>query len=324
MQKANGLRRKQVNEIVVGSGFSRFTRENVVTVALLSIIYLLWIVFAVGMREDHLMLLSVCITMYFASEGSRKFLICIIPFITYWVLYDSMRVCPNYLINAVHIIEPYEAEKWLFGITTPEGILTPNEYFKNFNSTFLDVLSGIFYLCWIPVPLAFASYLFFKDRPLAVQFFLVFLMVNIIGMMIYYLYPAAPPWYVELYGFEENFNIPGNTAGLAKFDDFFGISLFGGMYEKNANVFAAIPSLHAAFPVVLLYFGIKHGLKWGALFFLIIVIGIWFAAVYTQHHYFIDVIIGGMTSAAAIILFSSMLKNKTFLNWVNQYIKLVS
>ena len=145
-----------------------------------------------------------------------------------------------------------------------------------------------------------------------------------IGIAIYYLYPAAPPWYVEDYGFELHMNTPGNAAGLLRFDEFFGISLFSNMYEKNANVFAAIPSLHAAFPVILLYFGLKKKLKYASLLFLVILVGIWFAAVYTFHHYFIDVLIGGMSALLAIGLYELLMRTQRVRRWLNSYLLLVN
>lgn len=219
-----------------------------------------------------------------------------------------MKILPNYDVNPVHVAEPYEIEKSLFGIKTDQGILTPNEVCKQHNSTFLYVLSGIFYLCWVPVPLIFGIYLFFaKKRKLLIQFGAAFLFTNIFGFILYYLYPAAPPWYVDLYGFEENFSIPGNSAGLQVFDQFFGVKLFDAMYAKSSNVFAAIPSLHAAYPVVLFYYGMKLKKPMINILFFVILIGIWFAAVYSMHHYIIDVILGAFCAIFAIIIFQKVI-----------------
>jgi len=227
------------------------------------------------------------------------------------------------MLNPVHIQQPYLLEKDWFGIATSTGILTPNEYFANNNTTTLDILSAAFYLCWVPIPLLYAGYLFVKDRKMLLQFAITFFTVNVIGIIIYYLYPAAPPWYVAEYGFDLHMDTPGNAAGLLRFDEYFGVSLFSNMYEKNANVFAAIPSLHSAFPVILLYFGLKKKLKYASLLFLIILVGIWFAAVYTFHHYIIDVLIGGLCAILAIGIFEGLMKNKGFIKWLDKYHALV-
>src|SRR6202007_1593795 len=107
---------------------------------------------------------------------------------------DYMKAFPNYRYNTVHIESLYHAEKELFGIHSASTVLTPNEYWFIHRQTFLDILAGFFYLCWVPVPLAFAGYLFFKDRTAFLHFALTFLLVNLIGFALYYIYPAAPPW----------------------------------------------------------------------------------------------------------------------------------
>jgi len=110
------------------------------------------------------------------------------------------------------------------------------------------VLSGLFYLCWIPVPLLFAVFLFYRDRAQFLYFSCTFFLVNILGFIIYYAYPAAPPWYVQQHGFEFYPHTPGSTAGLGRFDVFFNINLFKSLYAKSSNVFAAMPSLHSSLP----------------------------------------------------------------------------
>lgn len=303
--------------------FQRFTANNLASAALLSGLYLGLAYFVIGWRPDHLNLLVLLLTAYFAFPVSRKMFWAFLFFVIYWLLYDSLRAYPNYMVNPVSIRELYEAEKSLFGISTASGILTPNEYAAANGTPFLDVLAPSFYLTWVPVPMLFVIYLFFKDKQIMAQFAFVFLLVNLVGLVIYYLYPAAPPWYVSEHGFDFQANTPGNPAGLIKFDDFFKVNVFEGMYAKNGNVFAAIPSLHSAFPVLLVYFGIKKRLLIGSIFFFIILAGIWFAAIYTNHHYIIDVIAGGSTALFSIFLFEKILLKTKFKTWLAKYTELL-
>ncbi len=243
-------------------------------------------------------------------------------FIIYWIIYDSMRVFPNYLFNTVRILEPYNIEKTLFGITSNQGILSPNEYFASNSSSFLDVLSGFFYINWVPIPLLFALYLFFKNKELLIHFFGAFLIVNLIGFVFYYTYPAAPPWYLEKYGTEIIYNTPGSAAGLSRFDEFFNINLFHSLYEKNSNVFAAMPSLHAAYPIIVLMYGIRQKLRIGIIIFALFLIGIWFSAVYSGHHYVIDLLAGALCAFLGITLYEKIInKNKIIKNWIENYSK---
>ena len=144
-----------------------------------------------------------------------------------------------------------------------------------------------------------------------------------LAIVIYYIYPAAPPWYVEMYGLDvEKFDIPGQAAGLLKFDEFFGVSTFKSMYEKNGNVFAAIPSMHSAFPILTTYFALKKKLYPAAVFFFLTIIGIWLAAVYTFHHYFVDVLAGGLTAVTTILIVEGLLRTRAR-QWYSNYKKLL-
>lgn len=302
----------------------RFEYKRSLLALSLAAIYLIWIRVAVGLRSDHFVFTGLCLLLYFLHPLSRKLVLALFFFIIYWVVYDSMRVYPNHLFNTVHISEPYEIEKYLFGFSCNGQVITPNEYFAQNTHPVLDVLSGLFYLSWVPVPLAFAVWLYFRDKRTLLDFSFAFLLTNILGFILYYLYPAAPPWYVELYGFEKNFNIPGNEAGLANFDQILGVSLFHDMYGKNANVFAAIPSLHAAYPLITLFFSVKKRLKLASWMFLIILTGIWFSAVYTRHHYIIDVLLGAICAIATIAIYEKVILKTRISNWLDKYARFIS
>ncbi len=283
-----------------------------------SVVYFSWFYFFVGLRPEHTGLYMALVGMYVVHPKSRQFVLAFGAFIIYWLVYDSMRVLPNHAVNTVHIAEPYYIEKAWFGIASAGGQpITWNEYFAQHTTPFLDVLSGLFYLNWVPIPLAFGYWLFRNDKPLFIRFSYGFLFTNLLGFLIYYLYPAAPPWYVEQYGFELKHGTPGNAAGLLNFDAFFGIHLFAGMYQKNANVFAAIPSLHSAYPVLCLLYGWKLRNKWLNLGFGVFVAGVWFAAVYSRHHYIIDVLAGAAVAVAGYLFFEYLASRTRVKIWLD-------
>lgn len=294
--------------------------KNHIILTILVTLYFCWVYFFVGLRPDHLYLIGLTSIAYIAHPASKKVVLGFMLFIVYWIIYDSMRVFPNYMANTIHISEPYEIEKSFFGVSTAQGVLTPNEYFAQNSTVFLDVLSGFFYINWVPIPLLFASYLFVKNKKLLLHFFGAFLTVNLIGFAFYYIYPAAPPWYLKKYGTEIIYNTPGSAAGLTHFDDYFNINIFRSLYEKNANVFAAMPSLHAAYPIIVLMYGIRQKLKLGIIIFALFLIGIWFSAVYSGHHYIIDLLAGGLCAILGITIFEKIItKNKTINSWIENY-----
>jgi hypothetical protein len=302
----------------------RFSKENLALTIGISLLYLVLSYFLVGFKTDQLVLVGIFNSLYYLSPSTRKFILGFSIFIVYWVIFDYMKAIPNYEFNTVHIGDLYELEKKLFGISTPTGTLTPNEFWLQNHANFLDVTTGVFYLMWIPVPLAFAAYLFFTHKKYFLYFSLTFVWVNLLGFVIYYIYPAAPPWYIQTNGLNFIAETPGNTAGLARFDAFFNVEIFKSIYAKSSNVFAAMPSLHSAYPVIVLYYGVKAKLGKVNIFFAVVMLGIWFAAVYTSHHYIADVLAGIITAIIGIITFEKM-RHWTFLtNFISKFERKIS
>jgi membrane-associated phospholipid phosphatase len=288
-------------------GSCPITIRSAFVVLSVSVLYLLLSVFLVGFKTDELVLIAVFNCFFFLSPVTRKFITGFSIFILFWIIFDFMKAFPNYNYNTVHIGDVYNLEKNIFGIDVNGEMLTPNEYWRLHGNTFLDVISGIFYLCWVPVPIGFAVFLFFKNRQQFLYFSMTFFLVNIIGFVIYYLYPAAPPWYVEYHGFHFVASTPGNTAGLVKFDNYFHAGVFKSIYAKSSNVFAAMPSLHSSYPVIVVYYSLSNRLALISAFCVIVMLGIWFTAVYASHHYILDVLAGILCALLAIVLFRFMI-----------------
>lgn len=276
----------------------------------------------IGLQLEHYFMIVFFFVCFFISKTTRKFIVALIPFFIFAISYDWMRIYPNYKVNPIDIEGIYNLEKSLFGINYEGAKLTLNEYFAKNNWPFVDFLSGLFYFSWVPFPVGFAIYLYLsKQKNLFLRFSITFLLVNLIGFTVYYIYPAAPPWYIDAYGTEPILNTPGNMAGLSRFDNLTGLNLFSGIYGKNANVFAAVPSLHSAYLVVVLFFALKSKLP--SIFISIIgifLIGIWFTAIYTSHHYMIDVILGIICALFGIFVFQKILMVLPFFKkFINRY-----
>jgi hypothetical protein len=306
------------------SSSNTVTIPAVTVVSIASFTYLLISAFLVGFKSDQIVLVALFNVLFYASAITRKFITGFSIFVVYWIIYDYMKAFPNYEYSTVHIADIYNFEKHLFGVHSQGKLLTPNEYWRFNGITFLDILTGIFYLCWIPVPMGFAVYLFFTRRRQFLLFLLTFVLVNFLGFIVYYTFPAAPPWYVQYHGFTFHELKAGNTAGLAKFDAYFNVGIFKSIYAKGSNVFAAMPSLHSSYPVIVLYFGLKNKLGKANIFFGVVMLGIWFSAVYLSHHYIIDVLAGIACAIIGISLFNLILSTVTpFRRFIDNYEKLI-
>lgn len=309
----------KLNQSLPATFIQKIGTRHFILATIFSVLYFIWMYYIVGLRNDHLIFMGFIASMIVVNKWTRQLIYGFIFFICFWIIYDSMRAFPNYLLNPVHILEPYTIEKWIFGLTHQGVIYTPNEFLQLNSNTFLDIISGLFYLTWMPVPMALGLYLLFKDKKLLLQFSAAFLFTNLVGFCLYYSYPAAPPWYFAKYGNIEFFNIPGDAAQLIKFDEWVGSPVFQNIYTKNSNVFAAIPSLHAAYPIVTWYYAKKKKISWLSTFLFIVILGIWFSAVYSFHHYLIDVLLGGACAIFTIIICEKWIFKSTFNELLEKY-----
>lgn len=298
------------------------SRNEILTVVVIAIIFIAITTVFVGLRSEHLLIVSVFLILFFAGKSARKLAVGLLPFFIFGISYDWMRVYPNYEVNPIDVRNLYDLEKFLFGIEENGTLLIPCEYFALHHSVIADILAGFFYLCWVPVPIAFGLWLYLKkDRRLYLRFSMVFLLVNLIGFAGYYIHPAAPPWYAINYGFEAILNTPGNTAALGRFDELVGLPIFDSLYSRNSNVFAAIPSLHAAYMVVAFYYALVKKCHPAIItIFAVLMCGIWFTAVYSSHHYIIDVLLGITCALLGILFFEKgLMKIPGFIKFFNRY-----
>ncbi len=301
-------------------------RESIAMIVSLAVWLIVTSAF-IGMRSEHVLLALLIAVLYFVNGGTRKFIVALVPFALFGISYDWMNLLPNYEVNPIDVKGLYETEKAMFGIGTAQGILTPNEFFNIHNCAIMDFFAGVFYLCWVPVPILFGIWLYFnRQRSIYLHFALVFLFVNLIGFCCYYIHPAAPPWYVIKHGFEPILGLPGDVAGLGRFDEMTGLTVFHGLYSRNANVFAAIPSLHSAYMVIAFYYSLRARCSnLLRVVFAIIMVGIWFTAVYSCHHYIIDVVLGTLCAVVGIVLFeSALMKIRGFSSFIDRYTGYIS
>lgn len=261
------------------------------------------------LRAEHWLVAVTFGVLFFLHDSTRKLAMAMIPWALFGASYDWMNLYPNYKAHSVDIERLYKAEKRLFGVTSKGQRFTLNEYFAEHNCRFLDCIAGISYLCWVPVPIAHGLWLYFsRKRQDYLRFACSFLFTNLIGFMIYYIHPAAPPWYVAEYGFDFNAHTPGNVAGLERFDRLVKLKIFASLYTRTSNVFAALPSLHASYLPVTFYSSMRAKCMIPArILFAMLSFGIWFAAIYTSHHYVIDVLSGIACALVGVTVFDQIL-----------------
>lgn len=302
-------------------------RRQAIVCILILVVWLAVTAAFIGFRPEHPFLALLLFALFFVNGFTRRLVVALLPFIVFGISYDWMNILPNYEVNPIDVRGLYEQEKAWFGIVFNSEVITPNEFFAIHNWPLADFFAGVFYLCWVPLPIFFGLWLYFtgKRRPY-LHFALVFLLVNFIGFAIYYIHPAAPPWYVQLHGFEPILSTHGEVAGLGRFDSMVGLGIFDSLYSRNSNVFAAVPSLHSAYTfVALIYsFRARSSVAWKVILG-IVTLGIWCTAVYTSHHYIIDVLLGISTSLVGFVLFEYVfMRFAGFRRFIDGYVRYIT
>lgn len=214
------------------------------------------------------------------------------PILGTGLVYELLRGLFHYR-GTVHVGDLYGYEARLFSVLTADGPRALSDVVSRHTSPWLDVLCGATYFLFLVEVVAIASYLFFRDRPRALELSVGFLAVNLVGWAVWFVYPAAPPWYVDQYGTGPALlDVVSSPAGLARVDAWVGVPLAATFYSKSANVFGAMPSLHVAYATLVAWVVAPLGGKPRAAT-AAFALSMAFSAVYLRHHYILDVLAGG-------------------------------
>lgn len=259
-------------------------------IPLLCAVYLLALCFLGGPRPEHFIAVVIALVLALWSDGTRRVAHVGLPYLLYALVYDSMRFYEDYIRSPViHVHEPYEFDLRFFGIHGQ----TPNEWLQLHTSRLLDLLCGLAYtpLFFIGESIVLSLYLVAHAQlRRAERFTWIFVAANFVGFSCYYIYPAAPPWYVAAHGFAVDLNVRASAAGALRFDALVGLPVMRSFYGKSADVFGAIPSLHVVYPFLAMIYG------WHLRRFRSVAVGyfllVCFSAVYLNHHYLLDIFVG--------------------------------
>lgn len=232
-----------------------------------------------------------------------KLLLAALPFFTYLLIFSSYKAF-RHLTNLDDISPPNYVV-----LSTLEYSLFfchPHKLLSQLANPVFDLLAAVPYLIHFPLPFLFMAYLILNPRKRQAVYPFIWCAgwVNLIAVLFQATFPTAPPWFTDSAVLDKQGNVlyeRASEAGFKRLDALFGLSLFHGIYSQSPLKFGAFPSLHVAWPVVILlnhhWFGKKVAITH--------IVWISLAALYSTHHYLVDVL-GGI--ALAVIVKLSMLK----------------
>lgn len=227
----------------------------------------------------------------------RAYAVAFLPYGGAWLIFTVLRSLADETpiplrTNAVTAIE----QKLFFG--TEPTLFLQRHLFDPRHLAWYDY--GVTFVHWsyFFVP-HIAAILIWRSRPDLYRRFLLTVIVTLgIGLLIYFLSPAAPPWL---------------TADRAPQQDVYrvisnvGHKINSSLYDRtysvigDSNPVAAMPSLHTAITFVLFLFARHYGRRigWAALLYSLVMV---FTLVYTGEHYFLDTLVGALIATYAYMI----------------------
>lgn len=240
-------------------------------------------------------------------KRTRSFLLDWIPFILLLLSYEFLRGVAGTLAFNVHYQELIRADKLLFG-EVPTLVL--QKWLFGPNLSWYDFLGTILYFLHFAIPLAFGFILWLGNKNHFRQFVIGLTLLHYAAWATFMLYPASPPWLASQKGYLPHVNkIMDQT--LAAFPTRLELPTI--YHQFNPNPVAAIPSLHAAQPLLVLLLALKF-LKKKGLIILPYALGVWFFIVYLGEHYVVDILIGALYAVVFYFLSNILFKHIKWLS----------
>lgn len=218
---------------------------------------------------------------------ARAFLYRFVPFIGLLLVYDSFRGIADNLNKSVHFTTMINFDRFLFGGTLPTAWL--QHLWWHGHVSWYDFYFYFFYTIHFLAPVLVALLIWWKRDKLYWTYMWGFIILSFAGFFTYLIFPAAPPWMAAQQGYIiEPIHRISSDIWYAM-----GITNFSEVYSKlSPNEVAAVPSLHAAYPTLMLLF-LARAFGWRRVWWLIFYpISLWIGIVYLGEHYVFDTVLG--------------------------------
>jgi membrane-associated phospholipid phosphatase len=263
-----------------------------------------------SLRWDHVAVALFATVLAFGPPAAKRLYRAILPVGLVGLLYDAMRFVEHVGVSesTVHVCDLRNAEARFFGFRTAGGtLITVHDWLQPRATAWLDVVCAVPYGAFLAVVFGYAVFLFFRNFEAEQRFAWAFLALNLLGFITYHVYPAAPPWYFHRYGcVVDTHAVASAGPNLMRVDAMLGVPYFAGLYGRASDVFGAFPSLHVAYPTLMLAVGWRVFGAMGRALLVLFLAWMSFSAVYLDHHWIIDIIAGAAYALATFFAVSRL------------------
>jgi len=227
---------------------------------------------------------------------SKQFIRDWFPFVGLLLAYEYLRALVPKLGEVAHIYPMIRFDTAVFGFIPSVKLQT---LLFNVNSIqWYDYVAVLTYISYFIVPLFVGFIFWLNDRNHFQRYVLALLLLHYSAWVTFVVFPAMPPWMASAKGI-----IPPIIDVASRVSATFphGLSLPTLYQFVGANLVAAVPSLHSAYPWMLFLFVAGKSKFWG-LILLLYSFAVWFAVVYLGEHYVFDILIGWLYATTIFLL----------------------
>jgi hypothetical protein len=219
------------------------------------------------------------------------------------VAYLVLHSLASALTPGAHVQPQLGFDEWVFGGTAPT-VRLQRALWNPGDPHWYDYLATLVYLSHFVVTLTVAIVLWVRAYPLFRRFRALFLTVTFAGFVTYVVYPAIPPWLASSRG-----DMPHTVRIVREMWLHLGLSDVAAVFgEKSKYAFpvGALPSLHAAWPFLLLVFFWPIAGRW-RIALVAYALAMAFTLVYTADHFVFDVLLGWTYVIVVVLVFRYVL-----------------
>jgi len=222
-----------------------------------------------------------------------------LPLVLVLAVYDLLRGHADDLLFSAWYRPQLEADAFLFGGDVPTVWLQDRLWHGASDVRWYDYGAWAVYMSYFVATYLVAGLLWFFARARFRRYVGCVALLAGMAFATFALFPAAPPWLASREGeLPPTARLIGPISGHVPFLSF----SFEPVFERGweyANPVAAVPSLHAAYTLLITLF-LWRSARWARPLLAAYPVAMAFALVYTAEHYVFDILLGWAYTMAAI------------------------
>lgn len=216
------------------------------------------------------------------------------------VVYFYSRGLTDELGIPVHWTMPIDADRWLGGGVTPTETLQQawcgDPCLKESAPRWYDLFFTTVYATHFLTGLTIAAVLWLRKRSEWVLWMRRYVTISFAGLLIYILYPMAPPWLAS----DEGYLGPVARLTSRGWRDI-GLSRVDTILSNVGNPVAAMPSLHAGIAFLVAFYAIERLRSPRRWLLLLYPLAMCVTLTYYGEHYVIDLIAGALLAVVVLV-----------------------